>query len=203
MRAFSGSRNGCAGVLATMRPKLRARRHGDQPPELRGIRPADLVTTAHHGGEECSSVATPFPAGGVLGRRNQAAGKLLGVVWLADFGKRIPLQRAGVERVQDDIAAPGIVVTREIAALRIGDDRAITPIERGCEQLPDGGRLARSCGADQLEVLDLIARSNGHASNREWRLRPKQPQARRAPLHRAPVENSRPAFVRFPGARSP
>ena len=164
MRAFSGSRNGCAGVPATSGSQLRvARRYGQQAPQLARSRAhPDSQQRRMTAREEGARVAAPLAPGGILGRGNQPARQLLHVPRRSNLGERIPLHGVRVEGIEHHVPAPAIVEARAIAAVRIGDHRAVAaPQARG--------RAAPAMAVDlpvpvvpiSLKCRGLIARTIG------------------------------------------
>jgi len=81
-------------------------------------------------GEEGAGIGAPFAPGGVRGVRDEGARELVGVVRVAQFAEEVPARRAGVERIQDHIAAIRIVEAVEVAAIRIRDECAIAASQR-------------------------------------------------------------------------
>ena len=74
---------------------------------------------------------------------------------------------ARIEGVQDHVAAGGIVEAIQVAAVGVGDHRAVATRECPCEQFADRGALAGAGGADHLEVLGFVERRDGDAGERE------------------------------------
>jgi hypothetical protein len=93
----------------------------------------------------------------------QGASQLLEVVGVVDLGEEIPFQGARIEGIQNDIAAIRSVEARKVRGVGIGNHGAIAAVERCGDKFANRRALSGPRGADQLEVLDFIARGNRQA----------------------------------------
>ncbi len=120
------------------RAQLVARRHGDQPPELGRVGRALGLALPDDGGNEGAGVAVPLALA-----RDQGLGQQIGLVGVIDIQERIPLRRAGVEGIEDHVAAAGVVEPGQVAAVRVGEYGPVATLKRLVRQLADRRRLAR------------------------------------------------------------
>ncbi len=138
MRAFSGSRKGCAGVPATMGLSS----SGDASDKSRHSSAQsarfERATAAQHGAEECARIGAPFAGGPVMRIGNEAARQLLDVVGVANLRERIPFEGARLERIQ--------------ARRRRGSDRRIAPDSRRRDRRIRRGRRARAPSAKSSPI---------------------------------------------------
>jgi len=124
------------------------------------------VKLSEHGSDQGASVIAPVALGAFL-IGDEGTGELVGIVELEDLGIQVPTCGTGIKGIQDLVAAIGLVEVAQIAAIRIGNDSAITARQGTRQELADRGALAGARGAEDLEVFGLIALGNGLASHGE------------------------------------
>src|SRR6185437_11760967 len=99
--------------------------------------------------------------------RNERARQLLDVVWMSHLAEQIPLERVGLEGIQDHIAPRRVVENVEIRTVRVGDDCTITARKGAMQKRLDGRALARTGRTDDLEMLHLILRGHRDIGERD------------------------------------
>ena len=143
--------------------QLRVAGHRQETPQLAAVPAAAFAAAARHGAEEGACIAAPFARRRIIARWYQAAHELLDVPGRTDLGERIPFNRQRLERIEDHVAATSFEQARAVAAVRVGNDRAIAARQRPRQQIRNGGRFARTGRADQFEVARLLALLKSHA----------------------------------------
>ena len=143
MRAFSGSRNGCAGVRATTGRSSSGDASDMSRHSSAQSAPIRTTTAAQHGTEERPRIGAPFAGCPVMRIGNKAARELLDIIDIVNFGERIPFERARLERVQHDVAAVAIEESSAIAAIGIGEYGAVAAFERPGQEIADRRGLSR------------------------------------------------------------
>ena len=98
----------------------------------------------------------------VRGRLVQRGGNGLGFGAAAQLFRWSPIGAARVERIEDDVAAFGIVEPLHELAGRIIDDGRMASLLDLHEKLHDEPGLARAGVAHQLDVLPFGAPGNAH-----------------------------------------
>ena len=166
MRPLCSSRNGCAGVPATSVlssgvPATTSRRYSS-----RTSRTARGVGLARHGAEESARIAAPAAVGALV-IRDERARQLFHVIRIVDLCEQVPAAEAGSKGLRITSPRSRSIEAPQVAAVRVGDDRAVAAAQCRLQHLVNGGALAGAGGADELEVLDLVLRREGDTGDRD------------------------------------
>jgi hypothetical protein len=99
------------------------------------------------------------------GLGDELAGDAVGVGGVGNLGEGRPVGAPGIERVQDHVAALGLVVMRDELAAGVIDQGGFAPRFDPVEHLAQGGGLAAAGRADHRHVPGFEPAGNGNGAN--------------------------------------
>ena len=105
----------------------------------------------------------------LAGLGDELVGDAVGVGGMGDLGEGRPKGAAGIERIEDDVAALGPVIMRDELAAGVIDQRGFAARLDPVEQLAQGGGLAAAGRADHRHVPGFQPRRDRHRCR--WRAR--------------------------------
>ena len=120
-----------------------------RPPSqsLRMTAPTTMRAWSYH----TSSPAPPPP-----GFATMKPASLIGVGGGAHVGERVPVGAPGVEGIEDEVAALGTVVARDIAPIDVVHEGVLAALLHPVQHPEDGRRLAGAGRAGEQEVARLL-----------------------------------------------
>ena len=120
---------------------------------------------AKHVGDKDAAGFQPDIAVVLTGLGDKLVRDAVGIGGVSDFIERRPERAAGIEWIQDDVAALGLIIMRDELAAGIIDQGGFAPRLNAIKYLAKRSGLAAAGGADHCHMPGLKPVGQGDAAN--------------------------------------